>query len=166
MDLPLVAVGVGLVGGYLASIVSGAGTTTWNLIERKGRARLAERRERQAAKVESIHREAAAVSEAAKRAECERDRVGARFLRRHTAEDSGTIVTIVDLGRDWTRQVLVEEFSPEGRQPTEFDSEIWTRTNVEWAALTRPAPEQIHRTARMSDSFDDADGWVEFERIS
>lgn len=170
MDLPLVAVGVGLVVGYAASVVSGAGTATWKLIERKGGARWTARKERRAVEAKAAHVAAenavAAQVEADLRARLEVDRVGAQFLRRDTAEDLGTVVTVLELGLDWKRQVLVEEVALEGRPPTEFDHRPGLRVNIDWRALNLSEAEQRHATAHMIRSYDDADGWIRFERVA
>ena len=170
MDVPVVAVGVGLVGGYAASVVSGAGAATWKLIERRlstwWTARSTRLAAEAAADAKAAEKAAASRAEAELRARLEAERVGATFLRRHTAEDPGTVVTVLELASDWRNKVLVEEAAHEGRPPPELDHQMWIRTSVDWRVLTLPDRDQRHATAHMVRSYDDADGWIEFERVT
>lgn len=94
-----------------------------------------------------------------------RERVGARFRWKASKEDVGMIGTVIRLAEQQSRLRVVVDFeSPVGRPPTKYDYQA--PTSIEWKVLTAPDDEQIHRTARMNaKSFDDNDGWVEFEQL-
>ena len=99
-------------------------------------------------------------------ARTERERVGKKFRRRTSPNDSGMIGEVVALSRDDpTRNVLTEWSSPSGRQPHQDDYPEDRPTSIEWRRLVMSQAEQIHYTSRMVVRSQNLEGWVEFEAI-
>lgn len=97
----------------------------------------------------------------------ERARVGERFLWRASPDDEGMLGTVVGLDRLHPKiKVRVKWISPPDREPSQHDYSTDTVTIMEWGSLTRSPADQRHRTALLiANSFNDEDGWIEYERI-
>lgn len=166
----LIGLALGGIGGFGLSFVNAAGSAAWHALAGAVSVRWSRYRAERGAEREASHRasnEAAARNElAAERQDIEQERVGVQFRKRYTANDSGTILTVIGLApSEWRTDVVLEEAAPPGRIPTEFDSTL-TTVQMKWSTLVTPHSVQRHATARlMMKSFDDSDGWVEFERI-
>lgn len=95
------------------------------------------------------------------------ERVGKRFRFRTSARDSGMLGEVVELDpRDAHRRVIVVWSDSPGRTATDDDYTVGQRVSIEWRHLTEAADRQRHRTARtIAQSFEDSDGWTQFERI-
>ncbi|MDO8392472.1 MAG: hypothetical protein Q7V57_18515 [Actinomycetota bacterium] len=119
---------------------------------------------RQAAAVAAA--EAKAAGEQAELKALETARVGARFLRRVTSSDAGLLLEVVGLDPRRPRDhVLVTQEPLPGRVPTPHDP-VGGQSSMAWRQLNEAPADQIHKTARLvNQSYDDADGWIEFERI-
>ena len=93
--------------------------------------------------------------------------MGAQFLCRESATDVGYRVIVTALAEDrpgsW---VVVRAIPNPEREPTPHDLRTDIDVRIEWRTLTQSGDEQRHRTARVIvKSFNDEDGWIEFERI-
>ena len=163
----LLGVLVGGVAAFGTGFLRAAGSSAWQgLALRTAKVRRAVRAKRQERSAKRAAAKAA-TELADERTRLKAERVGAKFRKRYTADDTGTIVTVRELRNpNWQEMVNVKEVAPAAREPTEFDNQFPARYGIKWSDLTKSDSEQRHLTARvMAESFDDADGWIEFERL-
>jgi hypothetical protein len=163
----VVGVGVGFLASYPVGFVREVGREhASRRIRRRDEAR-ERRRAEEASDALSAERKATALRELREMEKLSEDRVGAQFLHRVHRDDAGIQVTVVELDPHQPKQRVIVRYEPvPGRPPTPHDPPVDQRVSVEWRALTAPDAEQRHRTARLiENSYDDADGWIEYERI-
>ena len=127
--------------------------------EREEADRLAEVEESTARQRENSQREMEKLSQ---------ERVGACFLHRTSPTDPGMVGRVIGLdARHPGLKVRVTWSSPPGRNSTEHDCQVDTPVTMDWDNLVMSHTAQRQWTARnILDSYDDADGWVQYERIT
>jgi hypothetical protein len=163
----VVGVGVGFLASYPVGFFREVGRDqAARLIRRRNDVR-EQRRAEEASNALIAEREATTAREVRELEVLSQDRVGALFLHRVHRDDVGIQVTVVELDARQPRQRVIVRYEPTtGRTPTPHDPPVDQRVSIEWRALTATDADQRHRTALLIEkSYDDADGWIEYERI-